>query len=215
MGSRELSFNINGIGPHYADNMIKSKNDAKSAINIAIYAENGKGKTFISICFALDESKDDLSIEDTDRLLSLGRANGEFTFSIKEKGDLIHSFSVELSKGTTPIIRKNGNKKYIYHVFNSDYVERNIVEKNYSPDDNIEGYIIGQANIDVSNEKALLVNKKLEKSQIIGEIENKVRDAKNEIKRKGISSALTEFKNINYDNVFCKIGKIVMNHMIY
>lgn len=207
MDSKELSFIINGIGPHYAYNMINSKNYAKSAINIAIYAENGKGKTFISRCFALDESKDDLSIEDTDRLLSLGRTNGEFSFSIKEENNLIHSYSVELSKGSAPKIRKDGNKKLIYHVFNSDYVERNIIEKNYSPDGNIEGYIIGQANIDVSNEKALLANKQIEKTQIIGEIESKIRDAKNEIKRKGISSALTEFKNINYDNVFLQNKK--------
>ena len=60
--SFNYSFSIDGFGPHYDSNRISGHQFTNPSMNIAIYAENGKGKTFISRAFVLDEKKDELSL---------------------------------------------------------------------------------------------------------------------------------------------------------
>ena len=112
----EISFSVDGIGPHYGQKKISNSKFATSALNIALYAENGTGKTFISRMFALSEN--DKSEIDTARILSIGSNNGEFVFAVKNKdtNTLVHKYSVNMKKGATPNTKVEG-KKFKYHVW--------------------------------------------------------------------------------------------------
>ncbi len=137
MANIEVSFVANGIGPHYGDNRLTNNKFSTGALNIAIYAENGTGKTFLSRIFALSEN--DTTITDTERLLSIGSDNGKFVFAVKEPNSttIVHKYSVDINKGSSPNVVIEG-KKYKYHVFNHDYVVNNLEKSEYSPDGNIE-----------------------------------------------------------------------------
>ncbi len=193
-------FSIDGLGPHYDKNKIHGNNFSSSSMNIAIYAENGKGKTFISRAFALNE-KERLSIADSENLLSLGKTNGNFSFNIKHNDVQWHNYSVELKKGEIPNVNNEPNDKIIYHVFNSDFVENNIISKNFSPDSNIDGYIVGELNIDVSNDKDKLESQRTNQQEEKSKIEKCITSAKTELKNKNISINLLQFKSINFDNI--------------
>lgn len=191
-----LIFNANGIGPHYDDNSINNSQYSTSAIKVAIYAENGIGKTFFSRMFALSQ-KSLKTVEDTERLLSLGKNHGDFKFIVKKSGTPLHEYRVQLQKGQIPNICVSG-KNYKYHVFNSDYVEENIAQQEYSPDDSgITGYVLGKENIDVSDEKKKKENIEEELVNLGKHIEKKISDSKSELKSKKINSALNEFKRID------------------
>lgn len=58
---------------------------------------------------------------------------------------------MKLNRGNEPIV--NNNSGLIFHVFNSDYVNEQIVPNNYTPDGEIDGYIIGKEQVDLSAEK--------------------------------------------------------------
>lgn len=196
----KFSFVADGIGPHYDKNKINDSMNA-SAPTIAIYAENGTGKTFFTRMFALSEKG--TSKEDNGRLLSIDNKTGEFKFAIKSS-NIDYTYSVALEQGKLPVIEQKG-KTYLYHVFNSDYVSENIVATDFSPsDDNVTGYILGKENIDVSEEKERL--KDLSEQLDVHKkcIEEKIADARNELAGKKINRSLTEFKDINFDKVFEK-----------
>lgn len=191
-----LTFDADGIGPHYNGNKINNSQHATGALKIAIYAENGTGKTFFSRMFALNE-KPLKTDEDTERLLSLGENRGFFKFAIKNNGTPIHEYNVQLQRGNLPTVSVSG-KNYKYHVFNSDYVEENIAQQEYSPDGSgITGYVLGKENIDVSDEKKKKENIEEELVNLGKHIEKKISDSKSELKFKKINSALNEFKRID------------------
>lgn len=200
MADKQLQYDIrvDGIGPHYDTKKISFKRTFSNNLKIAIYAENGTGKTFISRMFALQGRT--LGAEDTDRLLSLDKSSGEFSFGLKEDVSQIHMYKVALQKGTAPVITQGG-KQYKYHVFNRDYVVENIEKKSYSPDGNITGYIIGKENIDVSEEKAKLALIGSQIDKLSADIDSRVESARSELRRKGINSALSECKQVNKQNV--------------
>ena len=194
----KFSFSLDGIGPHYDKNKIDDSFNS-SAPRLAIYAENGTGKTFFTRMFALSENG--ANIEDNNRLISIDKKTGTFKFSIKSP-DIEYTYSVDLEHGKPPFIEQQG-KKYLYHVFNSDYVSNNIVSTDFSPSDgNVTGYILGKENIDVSEEKDQLktLNEQIETQR--NNITQKLSDAKAELASKKINRSLNEFKEINYDNIF-------------
>lgn len=102
----KFSFISDGIGPHYDENKINASINA-SAPKIAIYAENGTGKTFFSRMFALSEK--DVTLEDYNRLISINKKSGEFKFAI-ESPDIDYTYSVSLSQGNPPVIMQKGKK---------------------------------------------------------------------------------------------------------
>ena len=198
----KFSFISDGIGPHYDENKINASINA-SAPKIAIYAENGTGKTFFSRMFALSEK--DVTLEDYNRLISIDKKSGEFKFAIGSP-DIDYTYSVSLSQGNPPVIMQKG-KKYLYHTFNSDYVNENIVSKDFSPDDgNVTGYILGKDNIDVSEEKDYLKTINEEIDLLKNRIDEKINVAKEELRDKKINRSLNEFKEINFNSVFMAIS---------
>lgn len=193
-----FSFNVDGIGPHYSENKV-SDSLCASAPHIAIYAENGTGKTFFARMFALAEKG--VSTEDIDRLISIGKTKGEFCFSIKNS-NVDYDYTVSLEKGKEPSIQQCG-KTYLYHVFNSDYIRDNIASVDFSPNgDDVTGYILGKDNIDVSEEKEQLenINNKIQtKTENINEILNIARE---ELSNKKINASMSEYKELNLQNIF-------------
>lgn len=131
-----------------------------SSLKMGVFANNGCGKTFISRMFGLLEkstsSDDSVSpiIQNTDNLITLGKSNALFAFKITdENGSVIEDISIQLAKGITPSIPTT---KYLYHIFNQDYVDNNIRALDYEHTDDVQGYILGKTNIDLTED-----NKKL------------------------------------------------------
>lgn len=106
----EICISADGIGPHFDNNRIQNNKFNTGGLTAAIYAENGTGKTFFSRMFALCENS--VSAQDAERLLSIGKTSGEFTFEIKDSGITNHKYSVKIKENKIPDIIKTG-KPYI------------------------------------------------------------------------------------------------------
>lgn len=188
-----------------------NKEVQSGTLKIGVFANNGSGKTFISRLFRLTENQTKLELEDdrtspTDKLISFGKNNAKFSFSIVDKeGNTKDDFNIKLSKGELPEIPKTD---YIYHTFNQDYVEDNIRALGYEKDSEIEGFILGKLNIDLKDDEEKL--KKIEeegtllsdqvKSEITGYLNDNINSIQN-IKRLG------EYRNLNFDEIFKSIDK--------
>ena len=164
------------------------------------YATNGTGKTFISRSFRLcTPSKAENKAENyADKILAIGKDYGHFSFTIREN-NVDKNLDISIKRGLRPEITDTTG--YIYHVFNSDYVEENIKLKNYSPDGDIEGYILGKVQIDLTEEKnqAVALEEKIKaKSK---EIDDNIAEAKLFLTQNGIMPNTTEYKEITRENV--------------
>lgn len=137
-----ISLVAKNIGPHKDFNLCEKVNSNK----IVFYANNGTGKTFLSRTFRLAEEPK----KNADDLITVHKKEAEFSFKIVND-NLTKELSVKLNRGNEPIV--NNNSGLIFHVFNSDYVNEQIVPNNYTPDGEIDGYIIGKEQIDLSEEK--------------------------------------------------------------
>lgn len=137
------------------------------------------------------------------KLLTLGQNQGSFGFSVTNNeggnSEVVSEFNVQLKRNLLPVV--NCDNKYIFHVFNDDYVKENLEELRYNPNGHIEGYILGKEKIDISKEKSDLVNLNLDllkKNELI----NKAIDtAKKELEDLGIRGNTREFSVINYENI--------------
>lgn len=132
-----------------------------NSLKIGVFANNGCGKTFISRMFRLLEKDADSSgtggeiNHDTDRLISLGKSNATFGFKITdETGHAVEDITINLNKSVAPSIPST---KYLYHAFNQDYVDENIRALDYEHTEDVQGFILGKTNIDLTED-----NKKLE-----------------------------------------------------
>lgn len=131
-----------------------------NSLKIGVFANNGSGKTFISRMFGLLERSsysDDSSttaLQDTDRLISFGRSSASFGFKIAdEAGVAVEDITIKLAKEEVPSIPAT---KYLYHTFNQDYVDNNIRALDYEHTDDVQGYILGKTNIDLTEDNAKL-----------------------------------------------------------
>lgn len=137
-----ISLVAKNIGPHIDFNLREKVNSNK----IVFYANNGTGKTFLSRTFRLAEEPK----KNADDLIAVHKKEAEFSFKIVNNS-LTKELFVKLNRGNEPVV--NNNSGLIFHVFNSDYVNEQIVPNNYTPNGEIDGYIIGKEQIDLSEEK--------------------------------------------------------------
>jgi wobble nucleotide-excising tRNase len=182
-----------------------------NSLKIGVFATNGSGKTFISRAFRLTEKHKELEFDEkgnspTDRLISLGENKAEFNFKITNKeGVVTEDFNIELNREKLPNLP---NTDYLFHVFNEDYVEENLKESHYDKDGNIEGYILGKLNIDLSDEENELKRIEKEGSELKKTIENNIESF---VSRKinGIQNIrrLNEYQLLSFDNVFNRVDK--------
>ena len=162
-----------------------------SSLRFAIFANNGSGKTFISRLFRLLEN-DDALIEDgsghylTDAFLTYGYKDGDFNFKVVDDESEKENINIHLQAGTKPVVPSTN---YIFHTFNQDYVEKNIRELDYiknADDEGLQGFILGKAHIDVSDDK-----KKLEELKTVGKT-----------KKDNIIQFVEKFKEENISKIY-------------
>lgn len=152
-----LKFSIENIGPHCAGNVL-CFDEMVNALKAVYYASNGTGKSFISRTFRLlsPDKKD----KNADELLTLGQTSGNLNFYVIDNTQappVNKQLSVQIARGNTPVITDSTD--YLFHVFNSEYVEENIRPRDYTPDGNIEGYILGKVQIDLTEDRKKERNK--------------------------------------------------------
>ncbi len=180
----KTEFNCQNIAP--IEDL--KKEISSSSLKFGIFANNGSGKTFISRMFRLTENSKDVKLDEdgnspTDKLITLGQTSGNFSFKITDKhGVVVEQFGINLNKKAVPSIP---NTNYLFHVFNEDYVEDNLRSLDYDKDNEIDGFILGKVNIDLSDDAEKL--KKIEKegsdlsTQIESEISKYIVDKINDI----------------------------------
>lgn len=189
------SIKATNIGPH--KNLSSTLDLSKK--KVAVFANNGSGKTFLSRMFRLISEP---SAEKVNKILAIGERKGDFLFQIdeiRENGNTSQAIKISIERDHEPLIENNS--KYLFHVFNSDYVRENIEALNYTTDGQIEGYVLGKAKIDLSKEKKKL--EKLEKEiqqkgQIFRDLVEKGKRALDEVK---VRKNTTEYK-FDYRDVF-------------
>lgn len=139
-----LSIEAINIGPH--ENVTWSS--LVGTNKTGIFASNGKGKSFLRRAFQYiaDESRCK-NIVFSNRMITIGKNDGAFKFEIDGKKSTL------TFKRGSEVLRKN--EYYIFHVFNSNYVEENIIKRNYGlpNEDDLNGYILGKSNADLDKEK--------------------------------------------------------------
>ncbi len=203
----KTEINCENIAP------IKSLNKEISSdtLKFGVFANNGSGKTFISRMFRLTESSEELVLDEegsspTDKLITLGENSGNFNFKITDKqGNVSEQFGISLNKQNTPNIPQTN---YLFHVFNEDYVEDNLRSLDYDKDDEIDGFILGKVNIDLSDDEEKLGEIEKEGKDLATQIENeidtyisdKIDDIQN-IKR------LNEYKELDFQKIVKAVDK--------
>jgi len=150
-----------------------------SSLKMCVFANNGSGKTFLSRLFRLTEKQDTIELDEngksaTDKLLTFGKDNGSFSFSITDKdGNVKDDFNISVTKGQIPTIPET---KYLYHTFNQDYVEQNIRVLGYEKDSDIQGFILGKVNIDLKDDEDNLVKIEKEGKSLSEQVEKEIND---------------------------------------
>lgn len=185
--SINFKIEMTKIGPHGSLKHHKSVNSLKNAL----FAVNGSGKTFISKMFRLCNATE----ADTNKLLSFGADFGEFKFSIENK-DL--QIKVKRNEAFSVV----NNTGFLFHTFNSEYVRDNIEVSNYAPNGDIEGYILGKSQIDISNEKKALEELEREIENYKSLINDCIKENKERLDKLKINKLLNEYKRINYENIY-------------
>lgn len=198
MGDINTHLIVNNIGPHLSLN----HNGNLGNLRIGIYANNGSGKSFISRMFRLAEN----SISDTeitDSYMTLKQNSSLFKYVIKNQNDPVKQeriLEISINRGSMHSV--NNNTEYIFHVFNGDYVDENLAACKYSPNGNIEGYVLGKTNIDVSTEKANLKIQSDEKERLKLILDGIVISTLNKLNELGINKNTTEYKQVVFNNLF-------------
>lgn len=149
-----------------------------NSLKIGVFANNGSGKTFISRMFRLlekssAESKDGgAQPVNTNRLITLGKNNASFEFKISdEQGTTMEDVKISLTKTQAPNIPTT---QYIYHTFNQDYVEDNIRALGYEHKEDVQGFILGKTNIDITDDEKKVESLEKDRKELGGKIETKI-----------------------------------------
>lgn len=186
-------FDIKGFGPFL--NGVSSTLSLSNS-KVAIYAGNGQGKTCISRIFrASEQGVGHLS----DDYISHSADQGSFSFEILEKDGTKSSLSVRKTLGNQAVVQNDTSR--LFHVFNSDYVQENLASRHFTLSSDIQGYILGKENIDLSEKKAELERLKNEVLQYRHIIEEAVTSEKNALEALSINKQMKEYKNFTVDAV--------------
>lgn len=193
MANYSWEIHIKGFGPFSSSTNLGI---GFKTSKVSIYAANGQGKTCLSRMFRSAELP---SSGMPDSLVSNGTHTGEFSFRVMDDGQEVGSLSVNKSPGSP--VSVNNSTDYLFHVFNSDYVRDNLDRKHYIPSGDIAGYILGKANIDVSNKKERLSHLGEEGSSLRKELDEKVASTKAELQQLGVNTRTKELSKITTDYI--------------
>ncbi|MDR1632338.1 MAG: hypothetical protein LBR97_05620 [Dysgonamonadaceae bacterium] len=98
-----------------------------NSLKIAVFANNGSGKTFISRLFRILENLKPIELlsdgtSPTDKLLGFGKATGNFSFKITDTKNVVkEDITISFTEKTIPTVPKSN---YLYHTFNSAEFEK-------------------------------------------------------------------------------------------
>ncbi|MDR1197717.1 MAG: AAA family ATPase [Prevotellaceae bacterium] len=188
-----------------------NKEIQSSSLKIAVFANNGCGKTFISRLFRILENQKEMVLKEdgtspTDKLLSFGKTAGNFSFKITNKNGVVQEdVTISFTEKKIPTIPTTN---YLYHTFNQDYVEENIRALDYEKESDIEGFILGKANIDLTDDEHKLTQLETDgknlRSQIESEINKYLEENINNIRD---IKRLTEYKLLDANDIFESVNK--------
>lgn len=201
MAELTIRLSIENIGPHAKIDFTGKT----SSLKTAIYANNGSGKTFISRLFRLIENP---ISQNSDKLLSFTKNQGKMKFEInfkeENKSPIVRTLELNINKGTAPTILSP--LPFIFHVFNSDYIHDNIEALRYKPDGDIEGYILGKTQIDLTKEKKELEEQHKDLATKDEEFKKRVNHQKIILDDKdlGIRKNISEYTSFTIENIFRK-----------
>ncbi len=189
MGKAKLvnwRLKLKGFGPF--DTQLDWSMSASLA-KVAVYAGNGQGKSTISRLFRLAENQQAPFPSD---LITRGAARGTFSFSVGDSSSNLGDLKIDSSTGV------DNQLGYLFHVFNSDYVRDNLQNRSYSPSGDIEGYIVGKSNIDLSTERQNLDDLRRRGVDAKDALTKALEDSKSELISLG-AGRVKEFQGLNVD----------------
>ncbi len=194
----DISIEATNIGVH---EKLKSQLPLSSA-QLAIYATNGSGKTCLSRAFRLYSKSitGHVGKDDSSDTLHFDHSSGAFRFGVRQSGNN-EEFGFELQLDASSGTTVSQKSKYLFHVFNRDYVTENVERHNFAPDGSIDGIILGKENIDVSKEEATLSELNDERKKLFAEFERVVSEVREELTKVGVSRNLSEFKHISTNSL--------------
>lgn len=205
MAKFRFQMSFEGIGPHKNTSLDEQVN----SINMAIYADNGSGKTFISKSFkrindyqVLDQSNEKKVAcfqTKNDAMIRFGETLGKMKVIVTPEQENSMSLEVSFAHGQFPTIKND--MQWIIHVFNSEYIKENLEAVKYHPEDNVHGFILGKVNIDLSKEKQQLSDLQLKKNEMLENVKKFIDSAQLELKHAGVQRNTKEFSNITFLNV--------------
>lgn len=198
MAKLKITIKAENIGIHTRLSKVIDSTSAK----LGFYASNGSGKTFLSKAFALYEraKSETPPARDIERLLAFGHDSGNFEFAVEGIDPVSPADVLKISLSRSSGVSIDSTSKYKFHVFNSDYVKRNLEEKKYSPSGEISGVIIGTTNIDVAKEETILAELQSETEALESQIDSQVQKARTELSALGIRSKTAEFAELSKEN---------------
>ena len=201
-----IDIALKNIGPHSDTHLIKNV----SSINMAIFAENGSGKSFFSKSFKRIAEQKTLNQKNTEAaralikksasMISFGAQEGSLSFSLRPDSGAEIESTIRFKPDALPEVRESSNP-FIFHVFNSEYVRENLEAVHYRPEDKVSGFILGKVNIDLSKEREELSKLEEKGRALRADIMRAVEDAKSELRGLGVQLNTTEYKQITFDNV--------------
>lgn len=194
-------LSTNNVGP--LKNKIFQITEAKHKRRFCIYANNGSGKTILSRCFSLPSLNTPTKKSELHSLyphiinLKETAFDFEFGFSLtsepskklKISGDKFNNISIE------------NNTDFIFYVFNEDFVKKNIREKKYQIDSDIEGYIIGDAAINLDQQNGNLISLNKNKDELEQNINSAIQKTLKDLSVFSIAKNTTEYKVITFERI--------------
>lgn len=187
MEAFKFSLNTTNIGPLN----INFSQDFKTNKTL-IFANNGSGKTFLSKSFRLLDAQYEKRNEKHDNLLTFGKTNAELKLLIKDKLS-----NIKIKQGESPLLE---NSYYIFHVFNSDYVNDVIKSRKYSPikKEDINGEIvIGTPSVELDEKRAKLSELETKNLEIKNGIQKEIEDIISNYEKEYKLSKFLNFKQRN------------------
>lgn len=177
--------------------------EAKHKKRFCIYANNGSGKTILSRCLSLPSLNTPATSSELHylypHLINLKETSFEFEFGFALPSETSKKLKISGDKFGT--INIDNTTEFIFYVFNEDFVKKNIREKKYQIDSNIEGYIIGNAaiNLDKQNENLIALNKF--KNNLENQINEAIQNTLKELRLFSIARNTKEYRDITFEKV--------------
>lgn len=177
--------------------------EVKHKKRFCIYANNGSGKTILSRCLSLPGLNTPATSSELHylypHLINLKETSFEFEFGFALPSETSKKLKISGDKFGT--INIDNTTDFIFYVFNEDFVKKNIREKKYQIDSNIDGYIIGNAaiNLDKQNENLDALNKV--KVDLEKQINDAIQKTLKELRLFSIARNTNEYRDITFEKV--------------